>query len=186
MKQNRKEEKTIQAIYTSLENLILKKDYQSITVSDIIKDSHISRSTFYSHFKSKDDVLKDVCLSIFSHVFSSGLSKEDDHDFSQSSIFDYHHMITHLFYHFRDERELIHAILSSSGSYLFIDILSEKTTKLMKACLYDGILGKSDIPPEIEIRELTSSLIELLKYYTQEERKETPEEMTEYFFKMHH
>lgn len=41
----------------ALISLILKKNYREITIKDIIDEANIGRSTFYSHYTSKDDLL---------------------------------------------------------------------------------------------------------------------------------
>ena len=73
---DKREQKTITKVYAAFTSLVKSKDYANISVQDIIDEANISRSTFYAHFKTKDDVLVDVCSSIFDHVFSAHLSKE--------------------------------------------------------------------------------------------------------------
>ena len=57
---NKKEEKTNELILAALERLLEKKSYTDISVSDIILESTVSRSTFYTHYKKKDDVLNEL------------------------------------------------------------------------------------------------------------------------------
>src|SRR6266851_1489467 len=40
----------------ALNSLILKKDYEAITIGDICEAANISRSTFYAHYTGKDDL----------------------------------------------------------------------------------------------------------------------------------
>ncbi|WOO36402.1 TetR/AcrR family transcriptional regulator [Anaerocolumna sp. AGMB13020] len=48
---------TRKRIIESLFTLLVKKDYNDITVSRIIDKAELGRRTFYRHFKSKDDVI---------------------------------------------------------------------------------------------------------------------------------
>ena len=61
MRKTKKEDlrviRTKKLIFTAFINLIQEKDYNSITVQDISDRAMINRSTFYSHFKDKQDVL---------------------------------------------------------------------------------------------------------------------------------
>src|SRR5260370_8381887 len=40
----------------ALNSLILKKRYESITITDICDAANVGRSTFYAHYTSKDDL----------------------------------------------------------------------------------------------------------------------------------
>lgn len=64
MRKTKKEDlrviRTKKLIFTAFINLIQEKDYNSITVQDISDRAMINRSTFYSHFKDKQDVLDQV------------------------------------------------------------------------------------------------------------------------------
>jgi len=40
----------------ALNSLILKKDYEAITIQDICDAANVGRSTFYAHYTSKDDL----------------------------------------------------------------------------------------------------------------------------------
>ena len=52
---DKRKEKTINAIYNAFANLIREKDYYDITIQDLLEEASISRSTFYSHYKTKDE-----------------------------------------------------------------------------------------------------------------------------------
>ena len=100
---NKKIEDTNEKIYNAFSEVLLLKDYNDVRIQDVLDKSGVARSTFYAHYKTKEDLLKSVCTTIFSHVFSHVLKEEKSHDFSRSSIFDYKHFITHIFYHIKDE-----------------------------------------------------------------------------------
>ena len=106
--------KTNHQLYEALGKLLNEKPYSKITIEDLLKESKVSRSTFYAHFKTKDEVLISITTMIINHVFSHSLKEETTHDFSKASIFDYTHLVTHTLYHLHDEKKLIEAILASS------------------------------------------------------------------------
>ena len=72
MRKTKKEDlrviRTKKLIFTAFINLIQEKDYNSITVQDISDRAMINRSTFYSHFKDKQDVLRSFSVSSFLSV----------------------------------------------------------------------------------------------------------------------
>ncbi len=180
----KKEEKTFQAVASALESLILEKDYAEITVSDIIEKAGVARSTFYQHFKKKDDVLFGLANHIFAHVFSPHLHKEEGHDFSSSPSFDYKHIVIHTFCHFDEDRALMKAIFDSSASHIFTASLRKQAMPLIEAVYALSPAYLPSVPKDIAISILLGSFIDLLKSFVVEQRKESAEEMAEYFFRL--
>lgn len=50
--------RTRTALFDALVRLIRRKDYELISVEDILAEANVGRATFYAHFTSKDDLLK--------------------------------------------------------------------------------------------------------------------------------
>ena len=85
---DRRQQKTRNAIFNAFSELLKNKNFNNITVQEIIDKANIGRSTFYSHFETKDDLLKEMCTDIFTHIFSDELKMEKTHDFRET-ITDY-------------------------------------------------------------------------------------------------
>jgi len=56
MVQDKRVERTRQALSGAFYHVVLSKSYAEITVDDIVARAGVSRSTFYEHFSSKDDM----------------------------------------------------------------------------------------------------------------------------------
>lgn len=65
---DRRQKKTRKAIFTAFTELIKEESYSKITVQQIIDKADIGRTTFYSHFETKDELLNAFCTDIFDHV----------------------------------------------------------------------------------------------------------------------
>ena len=50
---DKRSEKTLIAIYDAFTILINNKEYDDITIQDILDQSRVGRSTFYTYFKTK-------------------------------------------------------------------------------------------------------------------------------------
>ena len=179
---SRNEEKSRESINRALERLIQRQDYSTINVSDIISESGVARSTFYSHYKSKDDVLIGIADNIFEHVLSNHLTSEKRHDFSSSPAFAYRDIVEHTFCHFSEDRDLIKAIFTSSASHLFAETLNKVATPLMEAVYSMSPSFAPFVPKEVGVSVLLGTFVGLLRSYIVEDRKETPEQMAQYFF----
>ena len=55
---DRRQRKSRQAIFRAFTELLKKESYGKITVQQIIDLGDVGRTTFYTHFETKDDVLR--------------------------------------------------------------------------------------------------------------------------------
>ncbi len=57
-KRDRRVERTRLALLNAFRALILERGYDRMTIRDIVEAADVGRSTFYEHFESKDDILR--------------------------------------------------------------------------------------------------------------------------------
>ncbi|HAS55714.1 MAG TPA: hypothetical protein DEF61_06015 [Firmicutes bacterium] len=182
---DKREEKTLRSVYESFSILLKEKGYGKISAKDLIEKANISRSTFYAHFKSIKDVLSSFCDSIFSHVFSLSCKKETGHDFSSSRVLSPTRYITHIFYHFYEDRDLISSILNSEGSYVFIDELKVKLSSFMDDLIDEGYVNYENVPSKLVSIVLTESFASILSHWVKMGCIATPEQMCGYFVSLY-
>ena len=183
---NKKEEKSIQRIVGALVELLRVEEYADISTSEIIAKSCVFRSTFYVHFKKKGDVVEEICDSIFHHVLSSHLDAEVGHDFSNASALDVRHIVVHLMYHVRSQKEILKPVFASSAYSIFQSTLEPNVKSLMKACIAMKEIVSQDVPEDLAIMTATSGFIDCIRYYSFNEKEElSPEEMADYFFHLY-
>lgn len=65
---NRMVEKSKRAIKDALLEIMYEKDFQHITVNELLKRANISRGTFYAHFSNLDDVRHQLIDDLFAHA----------------------------------------------------------------------------------------------------------------------
>jgi AcrR family transcriptional regulator len=56
-KTDRRVERTRQSLQNALSELIVEKGYEKVTVQDVIDRANVGRSTFYTHFEDKEQLL---------------------------------------------------------------------------------------------------------------------------------
>ena len=66
----------------ALLKLLEKKDYDEISVADIVKECGFSRQNFYKNFSNKDELFK----SIFMYDIKKALDREILYEFGKTSI----------------------------------------------------------------------------------------------------
>ena len=177
---DKREEKTINAIHQAFTELVNEKRYEDLIIQDIIDRSHISRSTFYSHFKTKDELLLSISDHIFEHVFSKTLEEETSHDFSKDTVYDYKHLVIHLFYHILDEKLLFKGLFKSNGINVFLNEFRTQLSFFVNS-YYNSYPQNSNIPLELRRTMVIEDFIIILNYWVKNDFKETPEEIGEYY-----
>ena len=60
MKEDLRIRKTKATLYKSYLDLIATKEQNQIKISDLCKKAHINRSTFYDHFKDKEELVNSL------------------------------------------------------------------------------------------------------------------------------
>ena len=176
---DRRQRKTREAIFNAFNELLTTKAYYKITVQDIIDKADIGRATFYSHFETKDDLLKELARTLFDHVFS-GIPNSKikcDHDFSTTT--NSTTIITHLLYHLKDNRRNILGILTCDNGELFIKFFKHYLDDLLPK--YMEIKPQKNIPEEFIINHISGSFINMVQWWLKGGLKESPEELTTYF-----
>lgn len=113
MKKDRRINKTKKAIYQAFLQLLNSKRYETITVQEIIDLADVGRSTFYSHYESKELLLDELCRYLFHHLFEreEHLSTED--------------YLAHIFLHFKKNQDHITSLLLSKNDYFLRQLQKE-------------------------------------------------------------
>ena len=178
---DRRQRKTREAIFNAFILLLSKKNYNNITVGEIIEVADIGRATFYSHFETKDFLLKDLCKELFDHVFYA----EKEGATNQHNIFncDNHDSVfLHLFKHIKKNDNNIYKLLSSKNNDLFLEYFKTEVRLLIVKHLEDFKNKKpQNIPEDFWVNHITATFIETLKWWIENKMKISPEEISQYF-----
>ena len=173
---DRRQRKTRNAIFQAFTGLLEKKAYSALTVQEIIDEADISRSTFYSHFETKDELLKAMCTDIFEHVFSHEIMSEENHDFSDKDSFQDH--ITHILCHLQEKQQSIKGIFSGECGEIFMRYLKEYLYQVFERQLADD----GDIPRAYRLNHAVSSFAETVRWWLKEHSGYAPADISRFYF----
>ena len=177
---DRRKRKTREAIFSAFCELLSKKSFDNITISEIIEQADIGRATFYAHFETKDFLLRELCAELFDHVLESvSPKKKGAHIFEcegSPSVF------LHLFTHFKKNDNGILKLISGSSGELFIKYFKEDLIKLAEANmpLFEGKISKR-LPKDFAVNHIASTFLEALRYWSETGMKLSSEQINEYF-----
>ena len=179
---DRRQRKTREAIFHAFTKLLSQKDFNQITVGEIIETADIGRATFYSHFETKDYLLKAFCEELFCHIFDA----ESDNDHGHRHIFDCDgadSVFLHLFQHLQKNDNNILTLLSSQNNDLFLRYFRNNLEKLVEShiSLFES---NKNVPESFWKNHISSTFVETLKWWIAGGMQESPEVITDYFFKV--
>ena len=180
---DRRQRKTREAIFKAFCSLLKKKSYDKITVGEIIEVADIGRATFYSHFETKDYLLKELCTELFCHIFDSinGNNSNHRHIFEcdeQNSVF------AHLFSHFKKNDNNILELLSSQNNGVFLKYFEENLSVFIQSQFDDFKSTMPDgIPRDFWINHISSTFTHTLKWWVHNGMKQSVNTIDEYFLK---
>ncbi|MCR5263168.1 MAG: TetR/AcrR family transcriptional regulator [Clostridiales bacterium] len=173
---DQRQKKTRKAIFIAFTRLLENKTYSSLTVQDIIDEADIGRSTFYAHFETKDDLLREMCTDIFNHVFSEEIMSEAHHDFSDRNSFRDH--ITHILYHLKEEQQSIRGIFSGECGDIFLRFFREYLYHVFDSRLTDT----GNVPREYLLNHAVSSFAETVRWWLNDHSGYSPEDISRFYF----
>jgi hypothetical protein len=104
-------QKTKKVLLDAFVSLIMEKGYLNVSVQDIIERAKVGRSTFYSHFENKDQLLKgdNMARLLVQDNFESAYSKKREINFGR------------LYSHVKENQPLVNEIFGKQTSVMMKD-----------------------------------------------------------------
>lgn len=174
---DRRQKRSHDSIVTAFSQLLAQKSFNKITVQDIIDAANVGRTTFYAHFETKDDLLRELCQEIFDHVISSSLSEEIPNDHFPLEI------VSHILFHLADNQKNIIGLLSGESSELFLGYFKEYLNQLVSSWIPKGkCLQPANVPQDFVINHISGSFVNMVRWWVKGGLKQTPDELASYFY----
>ncbi|AOT69523.1 TetR/AcrR family transcriptional regulator [Geosporobacter ferrireducens] len=153
---DRRIQKSKQAIMDAFMTLILEKDLENITISEIAEKANVNRGTIYLHFADKYD-LRDKCLD----NYLIQLTKACIHDHTLEKITSKSSLIR-IFEHLEVNYKFYSAMLSNKESPVF----RKRMKEIFKEGLLDGLdLSEEKASKEISVEFLVSAGVGVLEWW---------------------
>ena len=172
-KPDRRIQRTQQLLHEALIALILEKGYDAITVQDILERANLGRSTFYAHYRDKEDLL----LSGFQDLFNAFQSEyvqvatplaDPVQAGRDLSLFFFRHAGSH--------RGLFRAMIGEQGSKRIMEHTQAYLTQLIRSTLA-ARLGNRDLPLDLLAYFIASSFLSLLTWWLDHDLPYSAEQM---------
>ncbi|MFN8623731.1 MAG: TetR/AcrR family transcriptional regulator [Chloroflexota bacterium] len=172
-KGDRRSRRTQRLVTGAMAELLQEKPYDRITVQDILDRADVGRSSFYAHFRDKQDVVQAVALTMFEGVHAA----EEPGPVAGGRI-----PVLGLFRHARERSASLRMMLDAPGAEAF--------WSGSQAALVDVLVATSPtrgrapgpvIPAVVEAQFLAGALLGLLRWWLRDGMPYPPERMAAMF-----
>jgi len=174
VKNDRRSQRTRQALGEAFIELMMEKGYEAVTIKDIIDRANVGRSTFYAHYADKDE--------LFASQFDRMIEMLIQHTPQEVSADNPFFPSLGLFQHVQQQWKL-YKILSWESNFLHIQHLQKSISeRVEQRLLASGRTFEAPVP--ILANFLAGSLLSLLKWWLDNKMMYSPEQMDEMFRKL--
>jgi AcrR family transcriptional regulator len=137
-------EKTRQAIFEAVRQLISDR-VASVTVSDIVRTAQISRSSFYAHFGSLDELATAFLRAQFAAIGATEPVGDDHLSGSHAARAGYTRLVAHIVEHYPLYSSVLEVPLTRTA---FDDVVEAYSTRLLQSVFTVGYVPES-VNPEL-------------------------------------
>ncbi len=175
--QDRRIERSRRLLRKALMELILEKGYDTITVEEITARADLGRTTFYLHYKDKEELL----LKSLEAVAQELLEQIDAHRNGADQYREPGAAIRIVFQHASENADLYHIILKGGAAVKALDqlhaVVAETAARFIEDYLkMSGV--QLDVPVEVLAAYFATSLLGFLTWWLRRGMPEGLEEIT--------
>jgi AcrR family transcriptional regulator len=166
-KLDRRVRRTRAAIHHALTSLMREKGYDAVTVTDIIDRADVGRSTFYTHFTDKSDVLDESLNGLGEFLRAHRGTGDGLFGFSLA-----------MFEHAHEQRPLLQALLGGRGASVVHERIARLLSDLVREEVTTVTAGRHPmVPAELIVTGVVGAYLALLARWLDEAETRTPQEM---------
>ena len=179
-KVDRRVRKTRAQLRAGLARLMQKKNIREITVTELVDEVDINRSTFYLHYEDiyqmlesiEQEIMEEIRLSITSNPIEPLTSTDKAQSF-----------LVHIFTYLEENREICKALLGPHGDMAFV----EQTEKLVAETVFESLTNQfPKTTPDLlyTYSFCLTGLVGMLKSWVSAESPESPQYMADLTHKL--
>ena len=178
---DRRVRRTQKSLHQALIALLLEKNYDTITVQEVLDRADVGRSTFYAHFQSKDELLMsgmDGLRSTLDDAIREARKSAKRHEnllgFSRA-----------MFAHVNEFRPVYYALVRTQVFPLvrqhLLDLLSELIERECRAELTKLKKSKAELPIDLFVSHLSTTFFTVLTWWLDKRVRVSTTDLDQYF-----
>ena len=173
--ESNKRKKTKKMIEQAMVHLLEKKSFEHLSTVELAQEAGISRSSFYTHYKDKYDMIEHYQQKLFhklEYIFDKYAQNK------RSAIIEVFDFLT--------RESLLSALLTENGTKEIQTFLRHKFQIMLAEDLQDHFNSKllSQLEKEYSYVYLTNAFFGVCQMWISRGKKESPEQMADFLLKM--
>ena len=122
----------------SFRQLVIMKEFEKLTVAEICEQANVSRKTFYTHFKDKNDIIEQIVLHSLSQPFKEMRKLYTLHDLPSTLLMEW------LYQRIYEDKEFYANISSFTGQNSLQEFVLKHTTEMLETILESVDMSEVD------------------------------------------
>ncbi len=178
-KTDRRIQRTRELLQTALIKLISERDYDAITIQDIIDRANVGRTTFYKHYNSKDELFMSCHEAMISEFHIGPFHPLSREELLSSKV---PLETASAYQHLEQRRAQLYPVFQGKDSPLILRQIRDRSAREIEANLrvaFDET--RSIIPLDLLANYLAGAQIALMQWWLEKRRHHTAEELTQTF-----
>jgi AcrR family transcriptional regulator len=182
-KKDRRVQRTQQLLEAALLSLMKEKEFDAISVQEIIDRANVGRATFYAHYDNKEDLLESGFDGLLAALRERQRETRSRGSSVDEGLFAFSH---HLLAHAGEHREIFPAMVSKRGGALIQHLLRRLLVKVVrddvKVVASQG--GTGQMPEEAIVQFIAGGLFGLLMWWLSGKMRLSVDEVNEIFLRL--
>lgn len=174
-KEDRRIQRTRQVLRDALMALIVERGaWEPITIQDITDQANVSRTTFYLHFRDKEDLMITTMTDVYNGLVEKWTSGQADPEEAESVEF----------VHVAENAAFYRVMLGEKGSPAFVKRIHDYLAQIVRDYNFKMIFPNGiDLPVEIDVLTnfLAGAEIGVIRWWLDSGMKQTPQEIAKIF-----
>lgn len=172
--------RTRKLLSDSLLELIREQGYDNITIQNITDRATLNRSTFYMHYKDKDDLIEHIIANVL-----KDLSRIPPQDMKRETNVAYvERVYKRIFQHVRDNFDFYRVMLGERSVAPFTQQMQARIEALGTRWASPREWDKVTTPPELFVSFISSAFLGVVRWWLAQEMPYSPEEMARHFTRL--
>jgi AcrR family transcriptional regulator len=174
---DRRAARTQKALHGALMSLILRKGYEAITVQDIIDEANVGRSTFYSHYTGKEDLLRSGFQMLRAELAEAQRTAGAKVDGRQDKPLGFS---LAMFEHACEYKHIYRALVGGRGGVIAVKEIRRTLSEIVKKELSGGQEDEA-VPQEVRTQFVVGAFLTMLTWWLERRPMPAPSQVDAMF-----